>query len=190
MGIFLKTKQWLGNKLKNLLAYSNSGPFLITSTPKIKAGRYSYHNGNLIVKGKGKLTIGNHCAFGQDIRFILSNHNYEYPSMQYDLYLRSFKDFPYKKMQGQIVVGSDVWIGDKAIVLPNVTIGNGAIIGAGAVVTKNVPDFAIVGGNPAKIIKYRFSESQIAKLNETKWWNWSDDEIIKNKDFFFTVPAE
>jgi len=190
MGIKRKIKKWLALRLKNLLKNADSGPFLIVCNYKIKSGIYSYHNGNMIVKGMGKLIIGSHCAFGQDIKFILSNHTYEYPSLQYSLYLRCFNGLPYDKKRGETIVGSDVWIGDNAIILPSVTIGNGAIVGAGSVVTKNVPDFAIVGGNPAKVLKYRFNENQIEKLNESKWWNWSDEEIIKNRDFFFKTPGE
>lgn len=84
----------------------------------------------------------------------------------------------------KIVIGNDVWIGVGVLILPSVKIGNGAIIGAGAVVTKDVPDYAIVAGVPAKIIKYRFSKGQIETLNKIQWWNWSDEEIRKyGKDF-------
>jgi acetyltransferase-like isoleucine patch superfamily enzyme len=156
----------------------------------IVCGRESYHNGNFQVKGRGKATVGNFCAFGQDIKFILSNHNYQYPSIQYTLYNRIFGALPYEKRSGTIHVGHDVWIGDNVVVLPNVKIGNGACIGAGAVVTRDIPDFAIVGGNPAKLIKYRFSENQIKKINELQWWHWNDKQIAENRAFFFNAPAD
>lgn len=76
-------------------------------------------------------------------------------------------------------IGNDVWIGNGAIVMDGVTVGNGAIIGARAVVTKNVPAYAIVGGVPAKIIKYRFSPDIIETLEKSQWWNRSDEEIKK-----------
>jgi acetyltransferase-like isoleucine patch superfamily enzyme len=74
-------------------------------------------------------------------------------------------------------VGSDVYVGWRAVVLSGVTIGDGAIIGTGALVTKDVPPYAIVGGNPAKIIRYRYSEPEIAALLEIRWWDWPDEEI-------------
>jgi len=85
-----------------------------------------------------------------------------------------------------VVIKNDVWIGINAIILANITIGNGAIIGAGSVVTKDVPDYAVVCGNPARIIKYRFTENQIEILNQIKWWDWSDEKIRENIHFFRT----
>ena len=77
------------------------------------------------------------------------------------------------------VIGNDVWIGKRAIIKAGVKIGDGAVVGAGAVVTKDVPPYAIVAGVPAKIIKYRFDEDTIAQLLKTKWWNLSDEELEK-----------
>lgn len=77
----------------------------------------------------------------------------------------------------RIIIGSDVWIGSRAIVMDGVTIGDGAIVAAGSVVTKDVPPFAIVGGAPAKLIRYRFSNEMIKRLLEIKWWNLPDEKI-------------
>jgi acetyltransferase-like isoleucine patch superfamily enzyme len=76
-------------------------------------------------------------------------------------------------------VGSDVWTAENSLMMSGITIGDGAIIAAGAVATKDVPPYAIVGGNPAKLIRYRFTEEQIVALLEIKWWNWPDDEVRK-----------
>jgi hypothetical protein len=84
---------------------------------------------------------------------------------------------------GKITIGNDVWIGARAMILPSVKIGNGAIIAAGAVVTKDVPDCAVVGGVPAKIIKYRFSAEEIAILNEVCWWDWPDEKLHCMQNF-------
>ena len=81
-------------------------------------------------------------------------------------------------------IGNDVWIGARTIVMDGVNIGDGAIIAAGSVVTKDVPAYAIVGGAPAKLIKYRFDEKMINKLLDMKWWNWPDDKITKNIALF------
>ncbi len=77
----------------------------------------------------------------------------------------------------QTVIGNDVWIGSRAQVLAGVRIGNGAVIGAGTVVTKDVPPYAIVGGVPARIIKYRFTEKEIEMIEKTQWWNCTDEEL-------------
>ncbi len=85
-----------------------------------------------------------------------------------------------RRTKGDVEIKNDVLIGFNATILSGVSIGNGAIIGAGSVVTKNVPDYAIVAGNPAKIIRYRFDEDIILKLNKIKWWDWDEKEIINN----------
>mgnify|MGYP003303392449 CR=1 FL=1 len=87
---------------------------------------------------------------------------------------------PYKK----IIIGNDVWIGARAMIMGGVTIGDGAVIAAGAIVTKDVPPYAVVGGIPAKIIKYRFEKQIIDKLIEIKWWNLSEDILRDNIELF------
>ena len=79
--------------------------------------------------------------------------------------------------RGDIVIGNDVWIGYEAVILSGVTIGDGAIIGARAVVTKDVPPYTIVGGVPARPIRKRFDDETIAKLAEIQWWNWPEEKI-------------
>lgn len=83
-----------------------------------------------------------------------------------------------------IIIGSDVWVGSRAIIMDGIKIGNGAIIAAGSVVTKDVPPFAIVGGAPAKLIRYRFPNEVIKRLQEIEWWNLSDDKIFRVLDLF------
>ena len=78
------------------------------------------------------------------------------------------------------MVENDVWIGMEALILPGVTIGNGAIVAAKSVVTHDVPDYAIVAGNPAKIVKMRFDESTVDRLLAAAWWNWPVDKIARN----------
>jgi acetyltransferase-like isoleucine patch superfamily enzyme len=84
-----------------------------------------------------------------------------------------------------VVIGNDVWIGMNAIILAGVKIGNGAVVGAGAVVTHSVPAYAIVAGVPAKILRYRYTEDQRAELLKIAWWNWSDEKIKNNADYFY-----
>ena len=82
------------------------------------------------------------------------------------------------------MIGNDVFIGANVTILSGITIGDGAVIAAGAVVTKNVQPYAIVGGCPAQLIKYRFDEETRSKLQEIKWWNWPKDKLIDVEQFF------
>jgi acetyltransferase-like isoleucine patch superfamily enzyme len=84
----------------------------------------------------------------------------------------------------KISIGNDVWVGRNCTIMDGVTIGDGAVIATGAIVTKHIPPYAIAGGVPAKIIKYRFDEQTIKRLLEIKWWNFSQIEIDKNINFF------
>jgi virginiamycin A acetyltransferase len=84
-----------------------------------------------------------------------------------------------------IVIGNDVWIGANAIILPGVAIGDGAVIGAGAVVSHDIPPYAIAAGVPARILQYRYSADQIEKLLKIAWWNWSREKIAENVDYFY-----
>ncbi len=81
-------------------------------------------------------------------------------------------------------IGNDVWVGLEAIILPGITIADGAVIAAGTVVTKDVPPYAVVGGNPATILKFRFRPEIIAALLQIRWWDWTDEKIAANRDLF------
>lgn len=90
----------------------------------------------------------------------------------------------YDRFSSPCVIKNDVWIAANAVILRGVTVGNGSVVGAGAVVTKDVPDYAIVAGVPARIIGYRFEDSIIKMLNEVCWWNWNDETIRRNYHLF------
>lgn len=149
-----------------------------------------YHFPNMI---DDELIIGKFCSIEQGVLFIMNggNHNYcAVSTFPLPLFYKSLnlsevteKDkldkFPIKS---PTVIENDVWIGHDVTILRGVTIGNGAVIAAKSVVTKNVPPYAIVGGNPAKIIKYRFSKKIVQKLQNIKWWDWSIEKIVENSD--------
>lgn len=117
--------------------------------------------------------IGSYSSFGKGVRVIPQNHPYKTLSTHPYLYERQFGFIAQDTLMPSCTeIGSDVWIGHSAIILAGCRkIGHGAIIGAGAIVTKDVPDYAIVAGNPARVIKYRFSEDTIARLLAEQWWN-------------------
>lgn len=133
------------------------------------------------------LIIGKFCAIAKDVKFIMNGANHQtsgfstYPffifANGWEKVMPQAGDLPYK---GDTCVGNDVWIGYDATIMPGVKIGHGAIIASRSVVTKDVPDYAVVGGNPAQIIKYRFDENTIEKLLEIAWWDWSAEKITRN----------
>lgn len=133
-----------------------------------------------------QLSIGKFCMIASDVEFIMNGANHLSESLssfpfavieEAWKHAMDGKNYPFK---GNTVIGNDVWIGYKACIMPGVHIGDGAIIAAHAVVTKDVPPYAVVGGNPAKVIKYRFDQQKIQKLLELQWWNWDIDRITRN----------
>jgi len=133
-------------------------------------------NGKIVVKGRGFCKIGKYGAFGDDIRMITSNHRVDDVVLQFGLQKRIGLKANIDDRKN-ITIGHNVWIGDLVIILPGVTIGNGAIIAAGATVTKDVLPYSVVGGTPAKFIKYRFSEEEIDRQEQLQWWDWSLQEM-------------
>lgn len=135
--------------------------------------------------------VGSFCSIAGGVNIGLPHHDMYWAStspvfLQEPNYMGvNFADNP-PPAERRVKIGNDVWIGERAIVLGGVTVGNGAVIAAGAVVTKDVPPYAVVGGVPAKIIKYRFDEEVIKELEEIKWWQWDDETLKKNKQLFET----
>lgn len=144
-------------------------------------------------------SIGSFCSFGPNTAIVqqhymgVTTHQFLFASWRYPHLDKLMPKEKQKKLFDEnislkkTIIGNDVWTGRNVTIMAGVKIGNGAIIGAGAVVTKDVPDYAIVAGVPAKIIKYRFSEDIIFKLNKIKWWDWSDDLIASRYDDFLDV---
>src|SRR5690606_28719524 len=126
-----------------------------------------------------KLIIGKFCAIARGVRFIMNGANHKmsgistYPFQIFgggwEQHMPAMEEFPYK---GDTVVGNDVWIGFEALIMPGVKIGNGAIIAARSVVVNDVPPYTIIGGNPARVIRERFSPETANELEAIAWWNW------------------
>jgi acetyltransferase-like isoleucine patch superfamily enzyme len=131
--------------------------------------------------------VGKKCSIAKNCSFILANHKYNcfstFPS-NYNLFEHG-KGNPHGYAKGDIIIKNDVWIGANSTIMDGVSIDNGAIIAAGSVVVNNVPAYAIVGGNPAKIIKYRFSKEIIERIEESKFWDL-DINIINSFDIHTT----
>lgn len=134
-----------------------------------------------------KLIIGKFCALARGVNFIMNGANHKISGIStYPFYIfgqgwenvmPAAEELPYK---GDTEIGNDVWIGYEALFMPGVKIGHGAIISSRSVVTGDVPAYAIVGGNPAKVIRYRFDAETIAKLEDIAWWNWPVEKISRN----------
>jgi len=164
--------------------------------PRITVGVYSYASNftpqtnwaqalapYLFPISKEKLVIGKFCQFAHGTTFITSSANHP---------MGGFSTYPFRVFRPETmidyinlpsrdtVIGHDVWIGHNATIMPGVTIGSGAIIASGAVVTKDVAPYTIVGGNPAQVIRQRFSDEIVANLLRIAWWDWPIDRIEAN----------
>jgi len=130
--------------------------------------------------------IGKFCAISWDVTINAVSHPHTNLSISAFPYVPHVGNFVTKRIQShsEVIIKNDVWIGANTVIMPNITVGNGAIIGAGAVVTKDVPDYAVVVGVPAKIIKYRFSEEIVNELLKIEWWKWDREKIKKNIHLF------
>jgi len=162
---------------------------------KVDISDYSYISNNSIIKN---VDLGKFCSVSSNVQIGLGRHPSKtfvstYPAFYSDenpgcpatfRESKSFDDSIPKSF-----IANDVWIGANVIIPGGIQIGTGAILAAGAVVVNNVPPYAVVGGNPAKIIKYRFSEQQIKALLASEWWSWSIEDIHKRIDAFSDIEA-
>lgn len=169
------------------------------TNPNIQIGDYTYYDDPEDPEGfernvlyhfpfmGDKLIIGKFCAIARGARFLMNGGNHALSSVStypFAIFGNGWSD-PEKNRQefrskGDTVIGNDVWIGYQALIMPGVHIGNGAVIAAQAVVTRDVPAYTIVGGNPALPIRRRFDEATIALLEQIAWWDWPPERITAN----------
>lgn len=170
----------------------------LIENPNIQVGDYTYyddfsdvHNFEKNVKYHfdfigDRLIIGKFCMIASDVTFIMNGANHlsrSISSYPFAIFGKGWekamegKTYPSK---GDTIIGNDVWIGYRATIMPGVKIGDGAIIASNATVTKDVPPYAIVGGNPAELIRKRFSDQEIRRLLELQWWNKDIQWITEN----------
>lgn len=169
------------------------------SNPKIIIGDYTYYDDpedsenferNVLYHypfSEDKLIIGKFCALARGVKFIMNGANHKtsgFSTYPFQIFGNGWEkvtpqphELPFK---GDTVVGNDVWIGYESVIMPGIKIGDGAIIAAKSVVVSDVPPYTIVGGNPAKIIKQRFTDEIIKTLLEIAWWNWDIKKISQN----------
>jgi len=150
-------------------------------TERFSVGRGTYGKPEILHWGEpATLKVGSFCSIARGVRIFLGgNHRIDwittYPFPVFRESARAIAGHPATK--GDVIIGHDVWIGADATILSGIRIGNGAVIGACSVVTKNVPSYGIVAGNPAKLIRLRFTKEEIACLEELAWWNWTDSKL-------------
>jgi acetyltransferase-like isoleucine patch superfamily enzyme len=146
-------------------------------------GKYTYDLPLVWNQDDVKLYIGNFCSIAEGVKILLGgNHRIDwvttYPfGHRHTNIFNKFNGIGHPSTKGDVIIGNDVWIGEGAKIMSGVIIGDGAVIANDSHVVKNVEPYSIVGGNPAKFIKYRFESEQIEKLLKIQWWNWDDSKI-------------
>lgn len=149
-------------------------------------GRYTYGTPTIHRwRECATLTVGSFCSIAANVNIYLGgNHRTDwvttYPFGH--IYKDTFKTFNgegHPATKGDVIIGNDVWIGSNATIMSGVTIGDGAVIANNSHVVKNIEPYSLVGGNPAKLIRYRFTQEQIDQLLKIKWWEWEDNKIDK-----------
>ena len=168
----------------------------VAGLESLSIGRCTYVSGTLKVYGlNGNLTIGRYCSVAGKLTLICGDGLHQYNRIS-TFPFRSRPPFSKNNVTKtlypddscfpatELCIGNDVWIGEDVLIAKNVKVGNGAVIAAKSVVTRDVPGFAIVAGHPAKIIKYRHSKEEIDMIEEIKWWEWPIEKVIKNIEVF------
>lgn len=182
----------------------------VITRPNILVGEYTYYDDNTGPEQferhvthhyeflGDKLIIGKFCAIAKGIEFVMNGANHRMSSVTtypfnimggggWEKATPTLEELPFK---GDTIVDNDVWIGQNVTVMPGVHIGDGAIIAANSVVTKDIPSYHIAGGNPCKILRKRFEDELIDYLLQLQWWNWPPEKIFKNLDVLCSADLD
>ncbi len=171
----------------------------LVTDPRIEVGEFTYYDDPehaesfqernvLYAYGPERLVIGRYCAIATDTRFVMAGVNHATHGVSTFPFTissgtwaeRTAHVFGEIESRGDTVVGNDVWFGRGVTVMPGVTIGDGAIIATGSVVVSDVPPYTIVGGNPARIVKQRYADEDVARLLRAAWWNWPLETVTEH----------
>ncbi|MEH2434599.1 MAG: CatB-related O-acetyltransferase [Nostoc sp.] len=166
--------------------------------PRINVGDYTYFDQHIslaIFTPDDRIEIGKFCSLAKDIIIFAGGNHIMTRVTTFPFKWLSAEAVPEERYtdaasKGATIIGHDVWIGYGATILSGVKIGNGAVVGAQAVIASDVPAYAIVVGNPAKIIRYRFKPETVERLLELSWWDWESAKIAANLDLLYTNPDE
>ena len=166
--------------------YLRDNPFFA----KYKIGQYSYGVPEVLHASDGaSLSIGKYCSISENvIIFLGGEHRVDWvTSFPFTAFFKEAQKFKsVRPTKGDVTIGNDVWIGRNVLILSGVKIGDGSVIGAGAVVAKDVPPYAIVAGNPVRIVRMRFDEETIERLLQIEWWNWSLEKVLANLPYLLS----
>lgn len=171
VNLYLFKRKWRNRNSHNMTYAMNIFPIDCVQVGKMTYGPLEVHTWGA---SNEKLEIGHYCSIAEGVKFILGGNHYYHTFSTYPFKVMVMKEEKEAWSKGPIVIGNDVWIGMDSMILSGVTIGQGAVIAAGSVVTKDVPPYAIVGGNPAKVIKYRFEPQIIDRLLKIEFSNIND----------------
>nr|WP_281415630.1 CatB-related O-acetyltransferase [Pelotalea chapellei] len=163
---------------------------ILCTHPCVSIGAFTYGIPKVYFHDSNKLIIGKYGSISSKVVIFLGGEHRTdfvstFPFNQFFSTHRYLEGHP--ATRGDVTIGNDVWIGFGSLIVSGVTIGDGAVIGANSVVTKPVPPYAVVAGNPAKIIRYRFSNEIIERLLVIKWWNWNSEDINEGVPFLFNT---
>jgi virginiamycin A acetyltransferase len=187
--LYPHVNNWIKKRIRTLCYMAEGGHFFSISLRRIfkenydvEIGMYTYGNCFDVNSLDRKTTIGRYCSIAHGVIALTHNHPLDHPSTHSFFFNNCLGVVDaYLVEHHPLSIGNDVWIGQNAIILPSVSrIGDGAVIGAGAVVTKDVEPYSIVVGNPARLLRYRFSQETIVKLQESRWWEKSVGELDLN----------
>ena len=177
---------------------NNSPPYWLNcqvNDERLTVGEYTYFDKRItfgLWSPEDKIRIGKFCSLAKDITIFGGGEHIISRATTFPFVLLFAENRPERlidgKNKGETAIGHDVWIGVGATIMSGVKIGNGAVIGAKAVVARDIPDYAIAVGNPAKIIRYRFESKTIERLLTLSWWNWDLPKILANLNLLYQNP--